>query len=138
MENKFLLSLKYFMCLGLLFLVGSCMLRRPVASKTNQELFEVLKIDSISEAYIIYIKKTDLVFKVVSIKDEISGSCNKIVVSSDYDFELQSWINRPDRIQGHVQGLHIGGTAIGYIGEDIVQDLFYSKNLKGLCYSKTK
>lgn len=119
-------------CMYLCFFC-SCSLRRDKAS--NISMYRITKIDSISNAYFIYAQKNDSMFKIVSIKDSIH-SCKNVFVGNYYMFRLTSWHSTRQNKLANVDGIYNGGEIIGYYNEDIVQDLFFAQNLKGLCHTK--
>jgi len=105
--------------------------------------YKVIKIDSINNVYLIYAIKRDSLFKILSLKNNLS-TCNKIKIGKQYNFELQSLF--PNKFLGkhnlspnylpNVNGIDYHGTTIK-IERDSINDLHYSSNIKGLCYIKT-
>ena len=106
-----------------------------------QQLYTVYKIDSVWNWYVIYARKKDAMFKIVSKKIDTS-SCVRIQVGKEYHLDLQSW--RSDvmigeiRIPKHVPHVDCFSfdekTAICL--EDSIRDLHLAKNLAGLCLSQ--
>lgn len=94
--------------------------------------YTVKKIDSIPKAYVIYVERNDSIFKLVSLKDMVV-KCRVLNVGCRYNFSLASWLKTDTPSLIRVDGLHVYGTSVGFRNEEIVQDIFYAKNLKGLC-----
>jgi len=99
-------------------------------NKKNEYL--VTKFDSIPKAYIIYVERNDSIFKLVSLKTDINN-CTKIIIGNYYELQLASWLDPDEPSLIHSDGLHVYGVSVAYSNEKIVQDIFYAKNLKGLC-----
>lgn len=102
--------------------------------------YQVYKIDSINHFYLVYAKKQDSLFKIVSQKESVQN-CNRIRQGGVYEFILRS--RSEDR--------HVGGkeilpqnsllvTCFYYddstkicLERDSINDLHYAENLRGLC-----
>ncbi|WP_374172813.1 hypothetical protein [Flavobacterium tructae] len=123
-------------------------LSRNSASIKNTEsidsLFTVNKIDSVNNYYLVYLKKDKNWYKIVSKKDGAINS-KKIKINSSYKFCLKSIWNQEILIAGvnvspsltpHVTCLGFDKETSICIERDSINDLFVTKNLKGLFYIK--
>jgi hypothetical protein len=110
--------------------------------KVDFNSYEVMKIDSIKNIYLIYAKKDGFLFKIASKKEE-TENCDKIEVNGKYGFHLESLF--PKNFLGkydlspkslpHVTGVDFYGTTITLEG-DSISDLYIAHNIKGLCFIK--
>ena len=108
--------------------------------RKQTDFYTVYKIDSINSYYLIYARKGDSLFKIVS-KKQVVEDCSSIKEKGEYEFKLHSsLINR-----------QIGGESIlpqnsllvycfSYddstkicLERDSINDLSYADNVKGLC-----
>jgi hypothetical protein len=106
-----------------------------------QVAYRVYRIDSINTWYLIYARKGDSLYKIVSKKIEIEG-CHKIEVGNHYDFHLHS------RIYGYtiagkkilpqntllVNCFSFDDSTNICLERDSINDLHYADNIKGLCF----
>lgn len=109
--------------------------------KTYLGNYQVTRIDSIGNYYLIYAFRNDSTFKIVSKKYAVKY-CNRILQSNSYFFSLRSSLI--DTSIG--EGLYSpkGNLSVNCHGYDndtticfedgCVRDLFYADNIKGLCY----
>ncbi|WP_222164867.1 hypothetical protein [Edaphocola aurantiacus] len=133
--------MKYITLITILFFLSCNMTKRnkqPLEHKQQHKENEYLvtKIDSIPKAYIIYVERNDSIFKLVSLK-EGNNLCTKIIAGNYYELNLGSWLNADKPSLIHSDGLYVSGVGVSFSDENIVQNIFYAKNLKGLCISKT-
>jgi hypothetical protein len=112
-------------------------------NKTDSNSYRVYKIDSINSYYLIYAKKSDTLYKIVS-KKEKCENCNMIYVNGVYLFKLHSslYLNGKPIIPP-ASRLEISGLAYDKFTEikfegDSIRDLYYADNIKGLCFIKIK
>jgi hypothetical protein len=105
--------------------------------------YDIRKIDSINNWYLIYARKGDSLFKIVSKKTTIEN-CNKIQINKKYDLQLHS------RIYGYaiagktmspqntllVNCFSFDDSTNICLEGDSIRDLFYADNIKGLCFEK--
>jgi len=97
--------------------------------------YEVIKLDSVNQFYLVYLERNDSVFKVLS-KKEGTINCQSIQIGKDYDFKLTSWF-KPEEIHLRLRmaGVKIENTYIAIERDSsIVSDLFTTENLIGKCY----
>ncbi len=103
--------------------------------KLNGSFYEVYKIDSLNNYYLIYALKNDKRFKIVSIKSD-TEKCNNIYVGGYYQFNLTSvYQNLPFAPvnQTEIYLAFDDSTAIRPEPENGVYDLYFGDNIKGLC-----
>lgn len=97
--------------------------------------FEIVKIDSIENTYIVYARRNDSIVKIVSAKETIP-SCNSIKKGKFYALKLRSVFSPNFHQKLDIAGFKFNGTLIKIKGENTVWDLFITENMKGLCYEK--
>jgi hypothetical protein len=100
--------------------------------------FKIVKLDSISNVYLIYARQKDTLYKIVSLK-EATHTGRSIVVGSSYQLDLVSLFIR--NFQGYdlspqntldIGGISFSGTLIK-VERDSIVDLYRARNVKGLC-----
>ena len=105
------------------------------------ELYKVYKIDSINNYYLIYAKKKDSLYKLVS-KKQVTGNCANIGLNQEYAFSLTSIWNQNITIEGrnispsltpHVSCLSFDDSTKICLEKDSINDLFHADNIRGLC-----
>ena len=129
--------------------VASSTSARPTAQVSKPlGSYKVSRIDSLKSVYLIYARRNDTLFKIVSDK-ELSMRCAKIRPGQSYKFQLRSLLFTdltPEEQAKSMPGLksldthHMGG--LDYDGKgliiklegDSVRDLYYAKNISGLCF----
>ena len=94
---------------------------------------QIIRIDSIGKAYLIYGKRNDSTFKIASEKIENKMNCTLLQIGKSYDLKLRSFLEGTSG-KLHIAGIKFGDTTIRLNEKGIIWDLFYSENLKGLCY----
>lgn len=104
------------------------------------------KIKSKNAWYIIYAEKQDTLYKVVVKKEIVSGECKKIAVGKYYDLELKSRRENAPEINGvKLQPMNYLDVECFSYDEETeiciepkkrIYDLYYTNDLKGLCYLK--
>lgn len=116
-----------------------------VVETSKDSIFTVHKIDSINDYYVVYLKKSDDWFKIVSKKVSGADSKNKIEIEKSYFFNLHSIWNEKLIINGvdvslsktpNVQCIGFDQKTSICIEKDSINDLFTTKNLLGLKYQK--
>jgi len=115
----------------------------PTALSDTRYLIK--KIDKKNSWYIIYAERKDTLYKIVSYADNgINENCKKIVVGRRYDFDLKSKKENAPMI-GDVKLDPVGYTGCYQFDDKTticlepkrgIYDLFYTNNLKGICYLK--
>ncbi|WP_333696038.1 hypothetical protein [Flavobacterium sp.] len=141
------LKFKQLIFLFVIILLSSCNRgfvknsEKLVVDTSKDSIFTVRKIDSINDYYIVYLKKADDWFKVVSKKDSSGDSRNKIEIEKSYFFNLYSLWNEKLIINGidvslsktpNVQCIGFDEKTSICLERDSINDLFIAKNLKGL------
>lgn len=102
--------------------------------------YTVYKIDSIYGWELIYCKKNDSLFKIVSKKESVAN-CNKIALGRQYDFELYSYskelltkFNLHPSLAASLGGIGINDSTTINFERDSINDLYFAKNIRGLCF----
>lgn len=121
---------------------------KPELKKTNESIskvnkisieqrndFEVIKIDSLKTFYVIYTKKKGINYKIVSERIALSKNCNKITKGDFLSLELTSIVPDTSKISYKIGGVGYNGVEIEFEGDSIL-DIYETKDLKGLCYTK--
>ena len=140
-----------------LLMLYSCLSTNKVAiSSTSNNNYLIKKITKKNSWYIVYAEKHDTLYKIISKVDNDIENCNKIVVGKWYDFELKSRRENIPTINGvklkPMNYLDVKSSAYDKNGSECylydketeictepkkgIFDLFYTDNLKGICYSK--
>jgi hypothetical protein len=104
--------------------------------------YRVYKIDSINNYYLIYAKKRGSRYKIVAKKEE-AENCNRIRINSNYKFDLHSVRDVPGDPNSGKKSLQVscfdyGDSTIICLEGDSIRDLYYSDNIKGLCFIKIR
>lgn len=110
-------------------------------NKQTDSIFRIYKIDSINNYYLVYAKSNNLLYKIVS-KKEVTKKCKRVKVNSEYKFSLKSvWnqkimignVNASPSLMPHVTCLSFDKSTVICLERDSINDLFITKNLRGLC-----
>nr|WP_198999668.1 hypothetical protein [Flavobacterium sp. ASV13] len=133
----------YIIALGtIIFISLSCKSSLPVIE--NKNLYEVYKIDSINEYYLIYAKRGDSLFKIVS-KKEAADKQQEIKVNKSYPLKLHSRRENLPTIGGiklepinylDVECFAYDKSTTICIERDSINDLHYAENIKGKYFIK--
>lgn len=105
----------------------------PNVAIIEKNNFHVVQIDSLQTFYIIYTKKDNIDYKIVSEKIELSKECNKVKKGDYLALELKSIVPDTSKISYKIGGVGYNGVDIDFEGDSIL-DIYESKNLIGLCY----
>lgn len=130
---------------SLIFLFSCKSFHRNIIKNENS-LYEIEKIDSINSWYIIYGKKNDSMYKILSQKTKQSSNlCEKIKIGKKYRFSLHSRNENPPTINGvklqPQNYLDINcyffdeKTQVCIEPERGIYNLYFTTDLQGLCYS---
>lgn len=137
-------NLIYFLA-SIVLLTSCSSTKKVMVISDNDTSYCIKKIYKKNSWYIIYAERKDTLFKIVSYEENnINDNCKKIVVGQRYDFELKSKRENAPIIGG------VKLDPVGYTGcyefdkETIIclepkrgiYDLFYTNDLKGICYLK--
>ncbi|WP_155847217.1 hypothetical protein [Algoriphagus marincola] len=132
----------------LLFMIFSCSSSKGFTQDGNiDSKYRIKKIKTKNSWYIIYAEKQDSLYKIVVGKpNTINDDCKKIVVGKYYDLELKSRRDNTPEINGvklkPVNYLDVEcysydeDTEICIEPKKGINDLYYTDDLKGLCYLK--
>lgn len=109
----------------------------------NFTSYKVYKIDSINNFYLIYVRRNDSLYKIVSKKEDVEN-CNRIQNNNTYDFILHA--RSENRTIDGVKILPQNSLLVNCftyststticLERDSINDLHYADNLKGLCLIK--
>ena len=108
----------------------------------SKDSYKVIKIDSIENYYLIYVGRSDSVFKILSRKDTLlTKNCKRIKIGNEIHLNLKTYFGNRNKDFINAQILHISGMKIGKITvrideKGIVHDLFYDERMIGLCIIK--
>ena len=108
-----------------------------VVNDNHEKFYKVYKIDSINNYYLIYLNDKQYNYKVVSEKADNINCREKIKVNRKYRLELvsitRSMLGDHFLSYHHLGGITLGNTQIRIERENSIIDLYYAKNIKGLC-----
>lgn len=143
MKNKFsLLTFAMFFCGCIIIQKGQTSSTKTLISQ-EQSLYKVYKIDSIHSYYLIYARKKDTIYKIVSKKSDLEN-CNSILINQDYAFRLQGRIASRQaskfRLSPEASLLvncfsYDDSTSV-CLERDSINDLYSAENVRGLCFLK--
>lgn len=136
--------MRYLFCIFFSTMMLSCLTTRKETKVIDDNSFFVKKIDKKNSWYIIYAKRRDTLYKIVSKTDtSVDSNCKRIIaVGNKYAFDLKSNKKNAPTVGG------VKLDPVGYLGcyqfdaktticlepNRGIYDLFYADNLKGLCY----
>lgn len=104
--------------------------------KSSKAVYEIVRIDSIKNVYLIYGKKNDSIFKIVSSKTKIQN-CIPIKEGDTLELVLKSSFRENFYQRKDITGVNYNGVLIRFDKtKDVVWDLFTTENIKGICYIK--
>lgn len=110
---------------------------QSVVNDNHEKSYKVYKIDSINNYYLIYLNDKQYNYKVVSEKADNINCREKIKVNRKYRLELvsitRSMLGDHFLSYHHLGGITLGNTLIRIERENSIIDLYYAKNIKGLC-----
>lgn len=148
MKTYLLNILALFLLIILVFCSCKSTTNKDFSYTPNNELvdslFTVNKIDSVNKYYLVYLKKNKNWYKIVS-KKEDAINFKKIKINSNYKFSLKSiWnqevligsVNVSSSVTPNLTCLTFDKETSICIERDSINDLFITKNLKGLYYIK--
>ncbi len=136
--------LVFVICLTLLSCINSKKVQPTVDNSRkdiDSSLYKVYKIDSINTYYLIYAKRKDSLYKVVSKKGENVESLITIKIGGQYDLKLNSiWtkkimiggVNVSPSVTPNVTCLSFDDSTKICIERDSINDLHQADNLLGL------
>lgn len=97
---------------------------------------KIIKIDSIGNVYIIYAKKENVYYKILSDKigenGENNEACNQIIIEHYYNLKLKSMFDDRTRPSFKITGVLYNEQEIEF-ERDSINDLHFAENIKGLC-----
>ena len=97
--------------------------------------FKILKVDSISDIYMIYALKEKKYYKILSKKNEIiDKNWEKIKINNAYSLILEIKYSKRGILE-HASGIEEGDGPVIYFEGDSIRDFYNSPNIKGLYYN---
>lgn len=97
--------------------------------------FKILKVDSISNEYMIYAFKAKKYYKILSNKNDlINKNCKRISLNKTYDLILKIEYSQRG-IYENVSGIARKDGPVIYFEGDSITDLYTSPNIQGLYYN---
>lgn len=138
--------MKNFIKIYIAFLFISCVSAQDAVKKDDRKkMYRISRVETKNNWFIIYAEKQDSIFKIISGKEPyLNGDCKKIKVGKSYSFELKPRRGNAPEIGGvklnPVNYLDIecfsydAYTEICIEPKKGIYDLYYTYNLKGLCY----
>lgn len=127
---------------AIVFIALSC--KSSLPNRVSENLYRIYKIDSINDYYLIYAKRGDSLFKIVS-KRELVGKQQEIKVNKSYPLKLHSRRENLPTISGvKLEPMnYLDVECFGYdkntticIERDSINDLHYAENIKGKYFIK--
>lgn len=112
-----------------------------IANSEEKEMYKINKIDSVNTYYLIYAKRKDTLYKIISKKESINN-CKYLIVGGEYNFLLRSIWNQPIMIGNvnvspsvtpEVTCLNFDDSTRICLEKDSIKDIHISTNIKGLC-----
>lgn len=123
-----------------LYISLSCNSNKNIMTDKNL-YYTVYKIDSLNNYYLLYVKKNDSLYKIVSKKTGFT-KCEKIKINNHYKFKLHSIfkeglkLNGNPVLLGQVDCIGFEQNTYICIERDSINDLHYADNIIGLCFIK--
>jgi len=110
-------------------------IQSPLEYALNIDRYYVVKIDSMGDFYLIYLKKANNYYKVVSEKIENTDKCEKIKNGDYLSINLKSVFPDTSKISYKVDGINYKGTEFDF-ERDSILDIYETDELIGLCRIK--
>lgn len=141
--------MKLFSIISIIAFLSGCTVRSNMNSnrsgiKNKKDYkYNVYKIDSINSYYLIYARKGDSLFKIVSKKDK-NLLCKSIIQNHYYEFKLHSQTGEV-KIGNVIIPVSLHVNCFGYddstsicLERDSITALYHGDNIKGLCFLANK
>ncbi|OXA89972.1 hypothetical protein [Flavobacterium hercynium] len=134
---------KYIIVLMSFFIFISCVSKMKETVKLKEKenelskvgKFEIVKMDSIDNIYLLYARRNDSIIKIVSMK-QINNNCKKIRIGNYYSLKIKSFFGDNFHQKLDIKGVKVSNTVIKLEGNEVIWDLFSSQNLSGQCYTE--
>lgn len=130
--------MRYFLIIIVVF-IASCSTK--VRSSATASYY-VYKIDSIKSYYLIYAKKSDSIYKIVSKKESLD-QCLEIKEKQYYNFKLKSILKNRFENTSFPKTMNDADITCFAFDDDIqickekgIYDLHLADNVKGLCFTR--
>ena len=97
--------------------------------------FRILKVDSISDIYMIYGVKSEKYYKILSNKnDSTNKNWERLKINKEYELVLESEYSQYGLLE-HVSGVSKEDGPVIYFEGDSIKHLYISPNIKSLYYN---
>ena len=105
-------------------------------NNSSYDKYNVFKIDSIADVYMIYALKSGKYYKIISEKTNLTNeNWKRILPNVTYEFKLDTLLSQIG-VYEHMSGLVLDdGPATIYFEGDSIRDFYTSPNIKGLYYN---
>lgn len=138
--------MKYIFCFLIILFFSSGFSQEVEDMSTRNKadnLYHIYKIDSINKYYLIYGRKCNVNYKIISKKNRKNSNCSKIQVNHNYNLQLESLSEQEFELEGNTVSL-AGNTLVNCFSLDKettvckeedkrIYDLYFVENIKGLC-----
>jgi hypothetical protein len=129
--------MKTYLILSLIGILSISCYVKKINGTNDFNLYKVNKIDSINNYYILYVKRNDSLFKVVS-KKQINTNCKSVHIHKSYDFKLNLMklsingnnVSVPNNLD--IQCFQFDEKTT-ICNEPNVYGLYFTESLNGLC-----
>ncbi|NCT19223.1 MAG: hypothetical protein COZ75_02865 [Flavobacteriaceae bacterium CG_4_8_14_3_um_filter_34_10] len=108
----------------------------PLSDALNIERYQVTKVDTLENSYLVYTRKNDSILKILSFRKENFKNCENIKVGAYYDFILKPFFQSTSNKKSKQINRFIFEEPNISFKLDTNRIIFLSENLKGLCYLK--
>ena len=98
----------------------------------NPKMFHIVKLTSYEKYHLIYAKKRNSYYKILSINKNHLPNCDKIEQYHNYDLKLKSLVPDTSKTPLLLKGVEYGGIEVLFEG-DSIRDIYRAENLNGLC-----
>lgn len=124
---------KFFLLTVISFLLFSFS-RLNTVSIQNRLEYKIIKIDSTSNLYILFAKRNDSIFKILSEKVDNSNCDNIIRENKNYSLKIESVFSPNFHEKLEIKSYTFKDSKIKLGTDGSVWDLFTSENIESLCY----
>ena len=131
--RKYIFFTSFIIIISLLFCQNIVYGQNDIKSNNVPILVEIVKIKRVKNFFIIYAKKKEKNYQIISKKIKHSKRCNKISKGSSYKLLLVPYFKENDYTRYYITHVKVEGVLIP-LDENYDRNLFFTDNLSGLCY----